>query len=66
MKKNTKSNLITYALLFATFIVAQSLSAADAMSSLMQGLLVPICVYVIAAVSLNLLSLIHISEPTRH
>lgn len=54
MKKNTKSNLITYALLFATFIVAQSLSAADAMSSLMQGLLVPICVYVIAAVSLNL------------
>ena len=54
MKKNTKSNLITYALLFAIFIVAQSLSAADAMSSLMQGLLVPICVYVIAAVSLNL------------
>lgn len=54
MKKNTKSNLITYGILLAAFIVVQSLSAADAMSSLMQGLLVPICVYVIAAVSLNL------------
>lgn len=54
MKKNTKSNLITYGLLLAAFIIVQSLSAADAISSLMQGLLVPICVYVIAAVSLNL------------
>lgn len=54
INKNFKSNLITYAIVVAAFIVAQTLQSTGHLSSLMQGLLVPICVYVILAVSLNL------------
>ncbi len=54
INKNFKSNLITYAIVVAAFIIAQTLQSTGHLSSLMQGLLVPICVYVILAVSLNL------------
>ncbi len=54
LKKSEKNNLITYALLILTFIIVQSLNATGNVSSLVEGLLVPLCVYVIAAVSLNL------------
>lgn len=54
LKKSEKNNLITYALLILTFIIVQSLNATGNISSLVEGLLVPLCVYVIAAVSLNL------------
>ena len=54
MKKTTKSNLITYAMVIVIFAVVQILVATGSMSSLMQGLLVPLCVYVILAISLNL------------
>jgi len=54
INKNFKSNLITYAIVIAAFIIAQTLQSTGHLSSLMQGLLVPICVYVILAVSLNL------------
>ena len=53
LKKSEKNNLITYALLILTFIIVQSLNATGNVSSLVEGLLVPLCVYVIAAVSLN-------------
>lgn len=52
--KNLKSNLITYGIVIAAFIVVQILLNTGNLSSLMKGLLVPICVYVILAVSLNL------------
>ena len=54
LKKSEKNNLITYALLILTFIIVQSLNATGNVSSLVEGLLVPLCGYVIAAVSLNL------------
>lgn len=54
MKKSTRSNLITYGIVIAAFIIAQAFSVSGNMSSLMQGLLVPLCVYAILAVSLNL------------
>lgn len=54
MNKTTKSNTITYALVVLVYLVVQLLVTTGNISSLMKGLLVPICVYVIAAISLNL------------
>ena len=54
MKKNTKQNLITYGIVIVAFVVVQCLIATGSISSLMQGLMVPLCTYVILAVSLNL------------
>lgn len=54
MNKTTRSNLITYALVIAVYIVVQILIGTGNISNLMKGLLVPLCVYVIAAISLNL------------
>jgi len=54
MDKTAKSNLITYLIVIVAFIVMQTLVSTGNISSLLKGLLVPICVYVIAAISLNL------------
>lgn len=54
MKKTTKSNLITYGMVIAAFIIVQILTATGSISSLLQGLMVPLCTYSILAVSLNL------------
>ncbi len=54
MNKTTKNNFITYAMVIAAFVVVQTLSSTGNLSRLLTGLLVPICVYTIAAVSLNL------------
>lgn len=54
MKKEEKQSLITYAIVIVAAIVLMVLKETGNMSSLMQGLLVPICIYVIMAVSLNL------------
>ncbi len=54
MKKTTKSNLITYGIVIGAYIVMTLLSSFGLLSSLMQGLLVPLCTYAIMAVSLNL------------
>jgi len=54
MNKTTKSNLITYALVIVVYIIVQILVSTGSISNLMKGLLVPLCVYVIAAISLNL------------
>ena len=48
------NNLVTYAMVLAVYVIAQTLASTGNMSSLMQGLLVPLCVYTILAVSLNL------------
>ena len=54
MNKNTKSNLITYGIVIVAFIIMQTLIATGSISSLLEGIMVPICIYVIMAVSLNL------------
>ncbi len=46
--------MITYAIVIAAFVIMQILRGTGHISSLFEGLLVPICVYVILAVSLNL------------
>lgn len=52
--KNTKNSLITYGMVIAAYLIMQMLVMTDHISSLMEGLLVPVCVYSIMAVSLNL------------
>lgn len=54
LKKSTRSNLMTYAMVIIAFIVVQVMVSTGSMSSLMQGLLVPLCTYSIAAIALNL------------
>ena len=56
MKKNRLliQNSITYAIVIACWILVQILGATGHMTSLLKGLLVPLCIYVILAVSLNL------------
>lgn len=49
-----KSNLITFGIVIAAYVIVELLIAAGALSSLLQGLLVPLCTYAILAVSLNL------------
>ena len=47
MKKTTKNNIITYALVIAAFVIMQSLINAGSISSLLEGLMVPLCIYII-------------------
>lgn len=54
MKRSTKSNLITFGIVIAFYIIIQLLSAGDFLTNSFSGQLVPICAYVILAVSLNL------------
>lgn len=54
LSPKTKENISIYGLVILAYLVVQGLIMADQMSSLMKGLLVPLCVYVILAVSLNL------------
>lgn len=54
LTKNMKDNMITFGIVIVAYIVIQLLIMTGNMSSLMKGLLVPLCVYVILAVSLNL------------
>lgn len=54
MNKTTKNNLITYAIVIVAFIVVQAMLSTGNITNHLKGLLVPICSYVILAVSLNL------------
>lgn len=59
MKSNAKrkifiNNMITYGIVAAAYIIMQVLVGTGHISSLLKGLLVPFCIYVIMAVSLNL------------
>ena len=54
LSKTTRSNLITYGMVVAAYIIVEIFLRAGMVSSLLEGLLVPLCMYVILAVSLNL------------
>lgn len=54
LSKRTSYNLLTYAMVIAVYVIVQILVSAGVLSSLIQGLLVPLCIYSILAVSLNL------------
>lgn len=52
--KTTFSNYATYAGVLIAFVVLSVMSATGGLSSTMQGQLVPVCAYVVMALSLNL------------
>ncbi|MGN0292165.1 MAG: branched-chain amino acid ABC transporter permease [Lachnospiraceae bacterium] len=54
MKKTTRDAFITYAMVILVYIIIQAMVMTGSMSSLMQGLLVPLCTYSIVAIGLNL------------
>ena len=54
MNKTTRSNLITYGVVILAYVITQLLINTGNVSSLIEGLMVPICTYVILAISLNL------------
>ena len=54
LSKNARSNAVTYGIVILFFIVMQILSGAGMLTSSLKGQLIPICVYICMAVSLNL------------
>ena len=54
LEKSTKSALITYGMVIAAYLIMQAMVMSGSISSLLKGLLVPLCIYSIMAVSLNL------------
>jgi len=54
LSKTTRRQTVTYAAVVAAFLVIQILGGAGMLSSSLKGMLVPICAYVVMAVSLNL------------
>ena len=55
LNKNSRTNLITYLVVIAAFAVMQTLSSQGKLGSAVTGYLVPVCCYIVLAVSLNLL-----------
>ena len=54
LSKQKISDIITYGIVLVAFIVMEILINAGQISSLFEGLMVPLCIYIIMAVSLNL------------
>ncbi|NCB74283.1 MAG: branched-chain amino acid ABC transporter permease [Clostridia bacterium] len=54
ISKTTRSNSLTYAGVIAAFIILQIMTGTGSISSSLKGQLVPICAYVVMAISLNL------------
>ena len=53
--KNTRTDLLTYLMVVVAFVVMQGMNSASLLGSSVKGFLIPICVYISLAVSLNLL-----------
>ena len=54
LQEQTRKNFVTYGIAIIAFVIMMVLMSAGALSSQLTGLLVPICTYIILAVSLNL------------
>ena len=54
LTKTSRRNFLTYGFVIVAYIILQSLAAGGHMSSMLKGQLVPICAYVVMAISLNL------------
>ena len=52
--KKSRSSILTYAVVIIAYIVMQHLSDADMLTRSIKGYLIPICVYIVLAISLNL------------
>lgn len=54
MKKSSRRNLVTYGMVTALFLLFQTLSGGGHLTRALSGQLVPVCVYITAAIALNL------------
>ncbi len=54
MAPSTRSSLITYAMVILVYALIQGMLSGGALTSSMRGMLVPVCAYIVMAVSLNL------------
>ena len=54
MKKSTINKIICYGIVIVAFIICQSMISGGMMKRSLKGQMVPICVYVVMAISLNL------------
>ncbi|MBQ8975206.1 MAG: branched-chain amino acid ABC transporter permease, partial [Oscillospiraceae bacterium] len=54
MSRDTRRNMLTYAFVIVAFVILQALSSTGKLSAMLNGQLVPICAYVVMALSLNL------------
>ena len=54
ISKTTRSNFLTYAMVAVAFVILQVMVGSGSISSSLKGQLVPICAYVVMAISLNL------------
>ena len=54
IKKNTRDAIISYSLATVAFLICQLMISNGVMSRALKGQMVPICVYIVMAVSLNL------------
>ena len=54
LNKTSRTNFLTYGMVIVLYVVLQFLSSGGMLSSTLKGQLVPICAYVVMALSLNL------------
>ena len=54
LSKASRRNFLTYGFVIAAYVILQLLASGGHMSSMLKGQLVPICAYVVMAISLNL------------
>ena len=54
LNKTSRTNFLTYGMVIILFVVMQIMASTGVMSSSLKGQLVPICAYVVMALSLNL------------
>ena len=54
INKNTRTTFITYGFIVLAFVILQILKSGGKLSPLLAGMLVPICAWVVMAISLNL------------
>ena len=53
-KQIARKNYLTYALVAVSYVILQTMTSTGSLSATMKGMLVPICAYVVMAISLNL------------
>ena len=54
ISKYSRKSFLTYAFVIAAYVILQTMVSGGRLSSSMKGMLVPICAYVVMAISLNL------------
>ena len=54
LNKTTRKNFLTYGLVIIAFVILQAMILGGSITSSLKGMLVPICAYVVMAISLNL------------